>query len=151
MTLGEAVSFNGKAVLVCGGSDGIGYGVGRAFAELGASVTVTGTRQPADYDNDFEGLSFRSLNVQNPDAIRGLGAELGRLDVLVNCVGTVLYGKQEFERDGFEKILSINLTGAMQLSTELFPAARSERRQHHPLGFGRRDSSGLEQSGLLRE
>ena len=33
----------------------------------------------------------------------------------MNSVGAVLWKKAEFERDGFEKILSINLSGAMAL------------------------------------
>jgi 3-oxoacyl-[acyl-carrier protein] reductase len=32
-----------------------------------------------------------------------------------------LWGKKEFEREGFEFILNINLTGAMQLCTEFYP------------------------------
>ena len=31
MSLVGALNFSGKKVLVCGGSDGIGYGVARAF------------------------------------------------------------------------------------------------------------------------
>ena len=39
------------------------------------------------------------------------------------CIGSVL-GKREFERAGFEKIININLTGAMQLCTEFYPLLR---------------------------
>jgi 3-oxoacyl-[acyl-carrier protein] reductase len=33
MSLVDALDFSGKRVLVCGGSDGIGYGVATAFYE----------------------------------------------------------------------------------------------------------------------
>ena len=121
MSLVNALNFSGKKVMVCGASDGIGFGVAKAFVEAGADVSVTGTRQESDYENDFSGMSFYSLNIQNADETSALAKQFDRLDVLVNCVGTVMYKKAEFERDNFEKILTINLTGAMQLCMEFFP------------------------------
>lgn len=121
MSLVNALDFTGKKVLVCGASDGIGYGVAKAFLEAGADVAITGTRSVDAYDNDFNNMQFHSLNIQNPEAITELATKFDRLDVLVNCVGSVLWKKAEFEREGFEKILNINLTGAMQLCTEFYP------------------------------
>ena len=121
MTAIKALDYSRKTVLVCGASDGIGYGVATMFKELGATVHVTGTSNADDYDNDFSGMVFHSLNLQNPDDIALFAKTFDKLDVLVNCVGTVLWGKKEFEREGFEFILNINLTGAMQLCTEFFP------------------------------
>ena len=121
MSFKNALDFSGKQVLICGASDGIGYGVARAFLELGASVSVTGTRSQEDYDNDFNGMSFYSLNIQDHQAIVELAGKFDSLDVLVNCAGTVLYKKAEFEIDNFEKIVAVNLTGAMQLCTAFYP------------------------------
>ncbi|MBM68504.1 MAG: 3-oxoacyl-ACP reductase [Haliea sp.] len=118
MSLVNALDFTGKKVLVCGASDGIGYGVAKAFLEAGAEVAITGTRSEGDYDNDFSGMQFHSLNIQDPEAISALATKFDALDVMVNCIGSVLWKKAEFEREGFEKILCINLTGAMQLCTE---------------------------------
>lgn len=120
MSLIDALNFSGKKVLVCGASDGIGYGVARAFLEAGANVAITGTRSADDYDNDFSNMQFHSLDIQNPAAITELATRFDHLDVLVNCIGSVLWKKAEFEREGFEKILSINLTGAMQLCMEFY-------------------------------
>ena len=47
--------------------------------------------------------------------------------MLVNCIGSVLWKKGEFEREGFEKIININLTGAMQLCTEFFPLLEASK------------------------
>jgi 3-oxoacyl-[acyl-carrier protein] reductase len=127
MSLVNALDFSGKKVLVCGASDGIGYGVAKAFLEAGAEVSITGTRSENDYDNDFTGMQFHSLNIQDEAAIRGLAAKFDSLDVLVNCIGSVLWKKAEFERAGFEKILTINLTGAMQLCTEFFPLLEASK------------------------
>lgn len=121
MSLINLINFKNKKVLVSGASDGIGYGIAKAFLQEGAEVHVTGTRTPEDYNNDFTGMTFHTLNVMDEAAITELSNQFDSLDVLVNCVGTVLYKKQEFERAGFEKILAINLTGVMHLCTSFFP------------------------------
>lgn len=127
MSLVNALDFSGKSVLVCGASDGIGYGVAKAFLEAGAEVSITGTRQAGDYDNDFSGMNFYTLNIQDADSITALAKNFEALDVLVNCIGSVLWHKEEFERAGFEKILTINLTGAMQLCTDFFPLLEANK------------------------
>lgn len=127
MSLVNALDFSGKKVLVCGASDGIGYGVAKAFLEAGAEVSITGTRREGDHDNDFSGMQFHSLDIQDEAAISALAAKFDSLDVLVNCIGSVLWKKAEFEREGFEKILTINLTGAMQLCTEFFPLLEASK------------------------
>ena len=43
-------------------------------------------------------MTFHSLNVADGNAVDNLATTITALDVLVNCVGTVLYQKQEFER-----------------------------------------------------
>jgi len=46
MTPAAAGALAGRAVLVIGGSSGIGYEVARQAGEAGASVTITGRDQP---------------------------------------------------------------------------------------------------------
>ena len=124
MSLVNALDFSGKMVLVCGGSDGIGYGIASAFFEAGAEVAITGTRSTDHYQNDFSNFTYHQLDVQDSDAITALAARFSELDVMANCIGSVLWKKEEFERAGFEKIININLTGAMQLCTEFYPLLR---------------------------
>ncbi|BFM15753.1 SDR family oxidoreductase [Maricurvus nonylphenolicus] len=120
MSLLHALDFSEKTVLITGASDGIGYGIATAFVEAGATVHVTGTRSQDSYDKDFAGMTFHTLSLQDGDAIEALSKEIPHLDVLVNCVGTVLYKKAEFERESFTKVVDINLTGAMHLSTAFY-------------------------------
>tara|TARA_R110001599_G_scaffold353881_1_gene602020 strand:+ start:1086 stop:1814 length:729 start_codon:yes stop_codon:yes gene_type:complete len=117
----NALDFTNKKIVVCGASDGIGYGVAKMFLALGADVAITGTRTADSYDNDFAGLEFHTLDLQSDEDVSAFAATFERVDVLVNCIGSVLWKKQEFERAGFEKIVNINLTGAMQLCMAFFP------------------------------
>lgn len=51
--------FQGKRVLVTGGSQGIGLGIANGFADAGADVLITGTRErPTDYENDLSRFTY---------------------------------------------------------------------------------------------
>ena len=127
MDLQNALDFTDRRVLVCGGSDGIGYGIARAFVAAGAHVTVTGTRTADAYTQDFSQVDYARLDVKDAAAVEKLAARFARLDVLVNSIGSVLFKKGEFELDGFETIVDINLTGAMRLSVAFFPLLQASQ------------------------
>lgn len=121
MNLQNALNFSCKKILITGASSGIGYGIAKEFVAAGATVHITGTRTESDYDNDFTAMTFHSLNAAHGEEVEALAKNIQELDILINCLGTVLYKKQEFERAGFEKILNINLTGVMHLCTAFYP------------------------------
>ena len=112
-----ALDFAGKAVLVTGGSAGIGHAIGRLFRDAGAEVTVTGTREQASYDADFSGLAYRRVDVADDTQVAALAGSLPRLDVLVNNAGTVLYRRQEYELAQFRRVIDVNLTAMLHLCT----------------------------------
>jgi len=108
--------FSGKTVLVTGGTRGIGHAVATAFREAGAAVWVTGTRAgPTDYDTDLAGMTFRRLDLADGAAVSAFGADISRLDVLVNNAGMVLYRRREYEMEGFDRVLDVNLGSVMRL------------------------------------
>lgn len=108
--------FSGAKVLVTGGSNGIGYAVASAFADAGASVTVTGTRPDADaYDTDLSRFTYRPLELGDKDAIDAFAASVDAVDVLVNNAGVNFPGG--FDPASFEKSVGINLFGAYRLAT----------------------------------
>ena len=106
----------GKTILVTGGSQGIGLATATAFSALGASVHITGTRAAAtDYDDDLSGLIYHRADMASDDDRATLAGSVGDLDVLVNNAGTG--GSDEYTTAGFARILAINLTAVMDLST----------------------------------
>jgi 3-oxoacyl-[acyl-carrier protein] reductase len=110
--------FSGARVLVTGGSNGIGLGVARAFAQAGAEVAITGTRaRAADYEHDLSGLAYQSLDVRDADAVARVASAQPRLDVLVNNAGAnFAFQPSEWEPAVFEDSVRVNLFGAFRMS-----------------------------------
>jgi 3-oxoacyl-[acyl-carrier protein] reductase len=120
------MDFTGKTVLVVGGSSGIGNGIAHAFGTRGASVHVWGTRaSSADYDgtegSDLSGLGYACVDVGDPDAIEAAPNPFDRLDVLVLCQGTVVYKRGEFEREGWDRVIAVNLDSLMHCCRRFRP------------------------------
>jgi NAD(P)-dependent dehydrogenase (short-subunit alcohol dehydrogenase family) len=107
----------GRVALVTGGTSGIGAAVGDALASLGAVVTVTGaTQEEADAARaqpGFGGRDALALDVRDDAAVKALVGALPRLDILVNCAGTIRRGV-EHQPEEFEKTVQINLIGTMR-------------------------------------
>jgi len=109
--------FGGAAVLVTGGTSGIGLGIATAFRDAGATVTVTGTRAgAADYETDLAGMRYLQLSLEDDAGIDAVAAACPRLDVLVNNGGNNFFRENEHRPEIFEKALRVNLTSAFRLS-----------------------------------
>jgi 3-oxoacyl-[acyl-carrier protein] reductase len=121
----NAVSFDftGAAVLVTGGTSGIGHAVAVAFADAGAAVTVTGTKSSrAEYDTDLTRFDYHQVQMTDPATIDALVRCLDALDVLVNNAGANFPGGQdEWEPDTFAAALTLNLAGPMRLTVGCRP------------------------------
>jgi NAD(P)-dependent dehydrogenase (short-subunit alcohol dehydrogenase family) len=115
---GVRFEFGGAAVLVTGGTSGIGHAVAAAFHDAGAIVTVTGTRpSAAEYDLDLSSFAYRRLDLGDDAAIAELAGSLERLDVLVNNAGSNLPGgRDEWDPEVFAEGIATNLTGPFRLS-----------------------------------
>ena len=120
--MADPLDYTGKEVLVIGGSGGIGLGIARSFSDAGAQVRVTGTRDaPSAYpESDLSGLAYSQLDVTDRKAVAALDSS--RLDVAVLCQGAVRYGRAEFEAEGWDAVLEVNLTSLMDCARTLKPA-----------------------------
>jgi NAD(P)-dependent dehydrogenase (short-subunit alcohol dehydrogenase family) len=114
--------YKGAAVLVTGGTSGIGAGIAAAYREAGAEVTITGTRAAAaEYQGGLSGYRYLQLSLTDKAQIAAVAAQLPRLDVLVNNAGANFMMQNEYDPEVFEKGLQVNLSSVYRLSQALQP------------------------------
>lgn len=112
---------DGKNALVVGGTSGIGAAIGRALAQAGARVTVTGATEAgvrgARQSVDFGTEIALQLDVTDAAAVKALIGGFSSLQVLINSAGTTRRGGVEHDPEIFDQILDINLSGTMRVGS----------------------------------
>src|SRR5436305_688953 len=103
-------SFDGRAVLVTGGTKGLGRGIAAAFAKAGADVLVCARNAPGD-DIDGEFVAADLRDAEQATAVVDAAIErFGRLDVVVNNAGGSPPAQAATVSPRFvEKIVGLNL------------------------------------------
>jgi NAD(P)-dependent dehydrogenase (short-subunit alcohol dehydrogenase family) len=123
-----SAKFEGKVILVAGGTGGLGHAVSLAFLEAGAKVVVT-FRAPEGFNalktaagKSGPELEGYSVDVTEEAAVRQLVekivAKYRRLDAMVNTVGGYAGGTKlwELETKVFDQMLAMNLRSGYALS-----------------------------------
>jgi len=124
MGVKESLDFSGKVVVVTGGASGMGTGLAKSFAEVGADVVFTYLKHGDESEKIMEMLkSFggrshaicmdQSIVEQCESMVDEVVQKMGRIDVLINNSG--LHGSTEsldIERDDWDTMLNTNLRGS---------------------------------------
>ncbi len=117
----------GRIAIVTGGSRGLGFQMAEALGEFGATVILTARKQN-ELDEAVAKLTAQgakavawagdfSRNETVPAFLDWLKANYGRVDILVNNAGTSWGADAEdYPIDGWNKVLSTNLTGPFLLT-----------------------------------
>lgn len=120
--------FEGRVVLVAGGTGGLGRAVSSAFLDEGAVLAVTYRNQP-DWETFKNSASANAVRLQGHEVdvtdeaavnqlIEKILLKHGRLDAMVNAVGGYAGGLKlwEMETKVFEQMLNLNLRSGYALS-----------------------------------
>lgn len=114
-------TFQGKSVLVLGGSRGIGAAIVRRFAKDGATVTFSyaGSREAAEALAAETGSTAVVTDSADRDAVIGQVRGSGRLDVLVVNAGIAVFGDAlEQEPDAIDRLFRINIHAPYHAAVE---------------------------------
>ncbi|MEX2534987.1 MAG: SDR family oxidoreductase [Trueperaceae bacterium] len=120
----------GRVVLITGGSRGLGLELAREFADQGAHIALL-ARDREELERaaqDLEGAQVELLqcDLRNPEevehAVEQLMERQGRIDVLVNCAGTIRVSPlANLSVDDFREEMNVNFFGALHATLSTLP------------------------------
>jgi uncharacterized oxidoreductase len=122
------MKLTGRAILITGGSAGIGLAFALKFLEFGNEVIVTGRRQSVldEVKAKYPKLHTIQSDVADPAQIAALAASVEnnfpRLDVLMNNAGILLYKNlraSASDLDGLMAEMNINVGGVIRTTSAL--------------------------------
>ena len=129
----------GKVALVTGSTSGIGLGIARSLAGVGASIMMNGFGEADDIERlrsqlaEENGVSvaFDGADLSRPDEVNRLVEKtidvLGGVDVLVNNAGIQFVAPiEEFPNDRWEAIIALNLSAAFYSMKVAIPAMKAK-------------------------
>jgi 3-hydroxybutyrate dehydrogenase len=127
------MSVSGKTAIVTGSNSGIGLGVARELAKVGAEVVINSFtdneedhKLARDIGEEF-GVKVRYIqaDMSDPDACRRLVEEAGRCDILVNNAGIQHVAPiPDFPVEKWNAIIAINLSSAFHTTAAALPMMR---------------------------
>ncbi len=141
MAIKELFDLTGKAALVTGGARGIGQACAEGLAEFGANVAIADIHEEnlntavaemtAAYDVGIEGILCDVTDAAAVSAmIERVVATFGKIDILVNSVGIVIWKPaEEITEEEWHQVMDTNLTGT-------FLCCREAARRMIPAGGG---------------
>ena len=133
----DLFGLQGRTALVPGGYGAIGGAICRGLARAGARVIVAGRdggKAAALAKKLGRGARGVALDVEDVAAIRRVVASLGRIDILVNCVG--MQREQllaDVTEEAFDALYRTNLRAAMFLAQAVAQRQKRGGKQVHLL------------------
>lgn len=118
----------GKVALVTGSGRGIGRSIAETFAREGATTIALSRAAKEDF---VDGIEYHQFDVANASHWKDLVADViarhGRIDVLVNNAGVIVYdGIEDISIDQWNEVIGINQTGVWLGMREVIPHMRQQ-------------------------
>jgi 3-hydroxybutyrate dehydrogenase len=133
----------GKTALVTGSTSGIGLGIARAFAKVGANVVLNGFGNEAEIETTRAALasetatqvSYDAANLARPDDVMMMidrtNRLFGHVDILVNNAGIQFVSPiEQFPAERWDAIIALNLSAVFHTTKAVFEGMKQR-------GFGR--------------
>ncbi len=130
----------GKVAIVTGSTSGIGLGIAKELARLGADLVLNGLGDAGEIEAIRSGIErghgvravYDGAYMSKGEAVRGLIAatveKFGRLDILVNNAGIQFTAPvDEFPPAKWNAILDINLSAAFHGIATAVPQMKKQR------------------------
>jgi 2-deoxy-D-gluconate 3-dehydrogenase len=126
----------GKVAIVTGGNGGIGKGIVRGFAGMGADIVIAARNQQKTDDTEREikeafGVQVLGLKVDVADEkqVKGMVDQtiekFGRIDILVNNAGiNIRKMPQDYQISEWDGVLNVNLRSVFLCSQAVYPAMK---------------------------
>jgi len=130
-------SFQGKSVLITGGSRGLGLIMARMLADAGACLTIL-ARSQEELDRAEQDLTSRGAEVltlrrdvakrdEAEDAVRSAVERFGGIDVLINNAGIIQVGPVDHMKlEDFEEAMAIHMWGPLYTMQAAIPHMREQ-------------------------
>lgn len=117
--------FEGKVIIVTGGSNGMGKYMAQKFAAEGAQVVITGrdeAKLKLAQEELGEGIHTFQMDVRNVESVAAMVAfadgKFGRIDGLVNnAAGNFLVHAEALSPNGWKSVIDIVLNGTFYCSS----------------------------------
>ena len=126
-----------KAAIVTGSTSGIGLGIARALAGVGADLVLNGLGDRDEIEalrcsiaSEFDvRVAYHGADLSKPEEIRSLvghaQGEFGRVDILVNNAGIQHVAPiEEFPTDRWDAVIAINLSAVFHGTHHVLPGMR---------------------------
>lgn len=120
----------GKTAIISGGNSGIGQGLALALAKAGADIFVVSVHDDGGETKNIieaEGVKYHLMidDITEDGVCKKVVEEclqtFGKIDILINNAGILINEKDvtKFTRLQWDKMISVNLTAAFELSHEV--------------------------------
>jgi len=137
LIMNDLFSLEQKVAIVTGGNGGIGKGIARGFASMGADVAIVARNSQKtesavneiqqEFDVRALGLLF---DVTDEKAVQQMAEEvrreLGRIDILVNNAGiNIRKMPQDYKASEWDQVMVGNLRSAFLCSKSVYPVMKA--------------------------